>query len=203
LERKERKAEKTGEVMIPRSVIVGAVRGAVTERTDDRIEQLADIIHGGMVWALEREARLEEVDRRLEAQHAEVVHAVDSMKAGFALMDQRFLSMDKRFDGLIREMNGRFEAMNERFVSMDERFESMDARFESMDKRFDGLIREMNSRFETVDKRFESVDKRFDGLIREMNVRFEAADKRFSILTWLIGVGFVVMNATLVLLKIF
>jgi len=171
LERKERKTEKTGEVMIPRSVIVGAVRGAVTERTDDRIEQLADIIHGGMVWALERDARLEEVDRRLEAQHAEIVHAVDSMKAGFASMDERFLSMDKRFDGLIREMNGRFEAMNERFVSMDERFESMD-------------------------KRFETVDRRFDDLIHQF-------DKRFTTLTWLIGTAFVVINATLVLLKIF
>ncbi|HDP81038.1 MAG TPA: hypothetical protein ENN21_09380 [Spirochaetes bacterium] len=182
--------------MIPRSVIVGAVRGAVTERTDDRIEQLADIIHGGMVWAMERDARLEEVDRRLEAQHAEIVHAVDSMKAGFA-------SMDKRFDGLVREMSGRFEAMDERFVSMDKRFESMDKRFESMDKRFDSLIREMSVRFEAVDKRFEAVDMRFDDLIREMNARFETVDKRFSTLTWLIGVAFVVINATMVMLKIF
>lgn len=185
MERKERKTEKTGEVMIPRSVIVGAVRGAVTERTDDRIEQLADIIHGGMVWALERDARMEEQERRLDAQRADIVHAIDEMKAGFASMERRFEAVDKRFE------------------SVDKRFESMDKRFESMDKRFDSLVREMDARFEAVDRRFEAVDRRFEAVDKRFDDLIHHFDKRFSTLTWLIGTAFVVINVTVVLLRIF
>jgi uncharacterized circularly permuted ATP-grasp superfamily protein len=47
----------------------------------------------------------------------------------------------------------------------------------------------IDKRFEEVDKRFEDVNKRFE----DMNNRFEDMDKRFSTLTWMIGIGFVVV----------
>ena len=50
----------------------------------------------------------------------------------------------------------------------------------------------MNKRFEYLigylDRRFEAVDTRFEDLI-------ESTDKRFNTLTWMIGVGFVVVTS--------
>ena len=46
------------------------------------------------------------------------------------------------------------------------------------------LIAVSDKRFDAVDKRFAAVDKRFD----DMNARF-------TTLTWLIGVGFVVITS--------
>jgi hypothetical protein len=43
-----------------------------------------------------------------------------------------------------------------------------------------------------MDKRIEAVDK-----------RFEAVDNRFPMLTWFIGIAFVVVNLTIVALKVF
>ena len=45
--------------------------------------------------------------------------------------------------------------------------------------------------FANVDKRFEDVDRRFE----DVNRRFEDMDKRFSTLTWMIGIGFVVVTS--------
>ena len=68
----------------------------------------------------------------------------------------------------------------------------------------------MRERFEAVDKRFEAVDKRFEDIQQQMNVRFEAVDKRFddmnkrfTSLTWLISIGFVVINALIIVFKFF
>ena len=71
---------------------------------------------------------------------------------------------------------------------MDERFGFMERRFEAVDRRFEDLIGNMNARFEAVDRRFETVDKRFEELTGQMN-------HRFTTLTWLIGVGFVVITS--------
>ena len=46
-----------------------------------------------------------------------------------------------------------------------------------------------------VDKRFEDMNKRFEDLIGYIDKRFEAVDKRFNTLTWMIGVGFVVITS--------
>ena len=59
-------------------------------------------------------------------------------------------------------------------------------RFEAVDQRFAESIAHSAERFEAVDKRFEESrahsDKRFDDL-----------NARFTTLTWMIGVGFVVI----------
>ena len=78
--------------------------------------------------------------------------------------------------------------MDERFGFMERRFQAVDKRFEDMNKRFEDLIG-------YIDKRFEAVDKRFEDLIGHIDKRFEAVDKRFNALTWMIGVGFVVITS--------
>ncbi len=78
---------------------------------------------------------------------------------------------------------------------MDERFGSMEQRFEAVDRRFEELIRHTDKRFDAVDKRFEASDKRFEDLIAHTDKRFETVDKRFNTLTWMIGVGFVVVTS--------
>ncbi len=66
---------------------------------------------------------------------------------------------------------------------MDERFNFMAQRFEAVDKRFEESSAHNDRRFEAVDRRFDAVDKRFDDL-----------NARFTALTWMIGVGFVVIT---------
>ena len=46
----------------------------------------------------------------------------------------------------------------------------------------------MDERFGFVERRFETIDKRFEELAEQMN-------NRFSTLTWMIGVGFVVITS--------
>jgi hypothetical protein len=53
----------------------------------------------------------------------------------------------------------------------------------------------MEKRFEAIDKRFAAVDKRFDDLIHY-------TDRRFSALTWFIGIGFIIINVVMVILKV-
>ena len=75
------------------------------------------------------------------------------------------------------ELKAQRELMGERFAAVDRRFAAVDQRFEA------------------VDQRFEAVDQRFEALIRHMDRRFESVDKRFTALTWMIGVGFVVVTS--------
>jgi hypothetical protein len=53
----------------------------------------------------------------------------------------------------------------------------------------------MAERFAAVDQRFVAADQRLEDLIRHMDRRFESVDKRFTALTWMIGVGFVVVTS--------
>ena len=99
-----------------------------------------------------------------------MVRVEEELKALRVLMDERFEFMERRF-----------EAVDKRFEAVDKRFEAVDKRFEDMNKRFGDLIG-------YLDKRFEAVDKRFEDLI-------ESTDKRFNTLTWVIGVGFVVVTS--------
>ena len=82
---------------------------------------------------------------------------------------------------------------------MDERFGFMERRFEAIDQRFADLMRHIDQRFEASDKRFaerfEASDKRFADLMRHIDQRFDAVDKRFNTLTWMIGLGFVVITS--------
>ena len=99
-----------------------------------------------------------------------MVRVEEELKAQRTLMDERFGFMARRFEDM-------FEYMNTRFDAVDKRFEAVDRRFEVVDKSF-----------ESVDKRFESVDKRFEESNENINVRFKT-------LTWMIGVGFVVLTS--------
>ena len=67
---------------------------------------------------------------------------------------------------------------------MDERFNFMAQRFDAVDRRFGETGAHTDARFDAVDKRFDAVDKRFE----DMNARF-------TTLTWMIGVGFVVITS--------
>ena len=95
-----------------------------------------------------------------------MVRVEEELKALRVLMDERFGFMERRF-----------EAVDKRFEDINKRFEAVDKRFEDMNRRFEDLIGHIDKRFETVDKRFETVDK------------------RFNTLTWMIGVGFVVVTS--------
>ena len=126
-----------------------------------------------------------------------MVRVEEELKAQRELMDERFGFMEQRFEAVDR----RFEAVDKRFedgsliAHLDKRFEAVDRRFEAVDKRFEDLIAHLDKRFEAVDTRFETVDKRFEDLIAHSDKRFEQVDKRFNTLTWMIGVGFVVVTS--------
>ncbi|MCY4373183.1 MAG: hypothetical protein OXC31_05360 [Spirochaetaceae bacterium] len=53
----------------------------------------------------------------------------------------------------------------------------------------------MDERFGFMEQRFDAVDRRFEDLIRHSDKRFDTVDKRFNALTWMIGVGFVVVTS--------
>ena len=93
------------------------------------------------------------------------------------------------------ELKAQRELMDERFGFMEQRFVAVDNRFEAVDGRFEDLIALTDKRFDAVDKRFEASDKRFEDLIAHTDKRFETVDKRFNTLTWMIGVGFVVVTS--------
>ena len=69
----------------------------------------------------------------------------------------------------------------ERMVRVEEELKAqrtlMDERFGFVARRFEDMFDNMNTRFEAVDKRFEDTNA------------------RFKTLTWLIGVGFVVLTS--------
>jgi len=136
-----------------------------------------------------------------------MVRVEEELKAQRELMDDRFRAVDRRFDELIGQTNSRFESMDKRF---DDLMVQTNSRFESMDKRFDDLIGQTNSRFESMDKRFDDLigqtnsrfddligqsNTRFGDLIANMDKRFGSVDRRFNTLTWMIGVGFVVITS--------
>ena len=109
-----------------------------------------------------------------------------------ATLLERMVRVEEELKALRVLMDERFEFMERRFEAVDKRFEAVDKRFEDMDKRFGERFEDMNKRFGDLigylDKRFEAVDKRFEDLI-------ESTDKRFNTLTWMIGVGFVVVTS--------
>ena len=116
-----------------------------------------------------------------------VVPRAETVDVPAALLE-RMVRVEEELKALRVLMDERFGFMERRFEAVDKRFEAVDKRFEDMNKRFDDLIGHLDKRFEAVDKRFEAVDKRFEDLIG-------ATDKRFNTLTWMIGVGFVVVTS--------
>ena len=120
-----------------------------------------------------------------------VVPRAETVDVPAALLE-RMVRVEEELKALRVLMDERFEFMERRFEAVDKRFEAVDKRFEDMDKRFGERFEDMNKRFEYLigylDRRFEAVDTRFEDLI-------ESTDKRFNTLTWMIGVGFVVVTS--------
>ena len=80
-----------------------------------------------------------------------------------------------------QEPGGAGTQLLERMVRVEEELKAqrtlMDERFGFVARRFEDVLDYMNTRFEAVDKRFEDTNA------------------RFKTLTWLIGVGFVVLTS--------
>ena len=93
------------------------------------------------------------------------------------------------------ELKAQRTLMDERFKFMERRFEAVERRFGAVDRRFEELIAATDMRFKesiaSTDKRFDAVDRRFDAVDK----RFEDMNSRFTMLTWMIGVGFVVISS--------
>ena len=71
-----------------------------------------------------------------------------------------------------------------------------ESRIDGHSARLDQQHGDTQSAIAAMKSGFEAMDKRFDDLIHQM-------DKRFSMITWLIGIAFVVINITIVALKVF
>ena len=54
---------------------------------------------------------------------------------------------------------------------------------------------ELKAQRTLMDERFGFVARRFDDMFEYMNTRFEDSNARFKTLTWMIGVGFVVVTS--------
>ena len=138
---------------------------------------------------LERMVRVEE---ELKAQRTLMDERFGFMAQRFEAVDKRFDAVDKRFEELIAVSDKRFDAVDKRF---EELIAVSDKRFDAVDKRFEELIAASDKRFDAVDKRFEELiaasDKRFDAVDK----RFDDVNARFTTLTWMIGVGFVVITS--------
>ena len=79
------------------------------------------------------------------------------------------------------ELGGAGTQLLERMVRVEE---ELKAQRTLMDERFGFMARRLEDMFEYMNTRFEAVDK-----------RFEDTDARFKTLTWMIGVGFVVVTS--------
>jgi len=109
---------------------------------------------------------------------------------------ERMVRVEEELKSQRQLMDERFGFMEHRFAAMDKRFEEMldhtNSRFDAVDKRFEEMLGHTNSRFDAVDKRFEEnveqTNTRFADLTAQMNARFTA-------LSWMIGVGFVVITS--------
>ena len=80
-----------------------------------------------------------------------------------------------------QEVGGAGTQLLERMVRVEE---ELKAQRTLMDERFGFMARRLEDMFEYMNTRFEAVDK-----------RFEDTDARFKTLTWMIGVGFVVVTS--------
>ena len=139
----------------------------------DEMVPRAELGGVGAQVVLERAVRVEE---ELKAQHM----LVDEQ---FNFMAQRFEAVDQRFEELKAHNDERFDAVDQRFEELkahnDERFDAVDQRFEESKTH--------------SDERFDAVDSRFEESRAHSDKRFDDLNARFTTLTWMIGVGFVVL----------
>ena len=92
-----------------------------------------------------------------------------------------------------QELGGAGTQLLERMVRVEEELKAqrtlMDERFGFMARRFEDMFEYMDRRFEAVDKRFDGVDTRYQAV----DTPFKDTNTCFKTLTWMIGVGFVVL----------
>ena len=86
---------------------------------------------------------------------------------------------------------------------MQQGFAQMEKRFEQVDKRFEEMTQQFEKRFEQVDKRFEDMNHQLDKRFEQVDARFQDMNHRFNTLTWMIGVGFVVIATLMSLFAFF
>ena len=98
-----------------------------------------------------------------------------------------------------QELSGAGTQLLERMVRVEEELKAqrtlMDERFGFMARRFEDMFEYMNTRFDAVDTRFEVVDTRFESVDKRFEESNENINVRFKTLTWMIGVGFVVVTS--------
>ena len=93
-----------------------------------------------------------------------------------------------------RERAGLDKELLERMITVEQQLKFQNEKLEMMMERSDKRFESVDKRFESIDKRFESVDKRFEDMQHYMDKRFEDVNKRFNLLTWLIGISFVMLT---------
>jgi archaellum component FlaC len=145
--------------------------------------------------------RFESADRRFDELVALTHHRFEESSAHndkrFDDVDKRFADVSKRFDDVDKrfgDVNERFDDVDKRFGDVSKRFDDVDKRFGDVDRRFDDVDKrfgDVSKRFDDVDKRFGDVNERFD----DVDKRFDDVNARFTTLTWMIGVGFVVITS--------
>ena len=134
-------------------------------------------------------------DAQVDQNQLEQIGNYVKSHIGQWLKEQNILTFPERERaGLDKELLERMITVEQQLKFQNEKLEMMmeqsDKRFESMERRFDAV----DKRFESEDKRFESVDKRFEDMQHYMDKRFEDVNKRFNMLTWLIGISFVMLT---------
>ena len=97
------------------------------------------------------------------------------------------------------EPGGAGAQLLERMVRVEEELKAqrtlMDERFNFMAQRFEETGARTDARFDAVDRRFEEAGAHMDARFDAVDRRFEDMNARFTTLTWMIGVGFVVVTS--------
>lgn len=100
-------------------------------------------LHRYVLLMTEQHADQNSCDARTQELGSSIEKSIQSMREGFARMDDRFNHMQKQMDERFAQMDTRFEQMqkqmDERFAAQDRRFEDMNKRFDDMSDRFHGL----------------------------------------------------------------
>ena len=126
---------------------------------------------------------LEQVGRYVQA------HLYEWLPAPVIELSERIVRVED-------ELRSQRELMLQGFAQMEKRFEQVDKRFEEMNQQFE-------KRFEQIDKRFEDMNHQLDKRFEQVDKRFEDMNHRFNTLTWMIGVGFVVIATLMSLFAFF
>ena len=88
-------------------------------------------------------------------------------------------------------------------IDLSERIVRVEAELRSQRELMQQGFAQMEKRFEQVDKRFEDMNHQLDKRFEQADARFQDMNHRFNTLTWMIGVGFVVIATLMSLFAFF